>query len=125
MTLPAAWDNSHQSYVLITLFLFCTFFWCRRYTVNLLIDIPRYILISIVKNNIRFTKIYLYPTLPICRSQSAVEFVFVGSKKWAITDIFGSNTIAWIYLLCVIFTLRVYCHTLIKERDHSIITLLL
>ena len=60
----------------------------------------------------------------IYSAQEYVEFVFVGSKKWASTDIFGSNTIAGIYTLRVIFTLRVNCHTWIKERDHSIITLL-
>ena len=39
------------------------------------------------------------------------------------TDIFGLNTTTWSYTLRVIFTLCVICHTWIKVRDHSKITL--
>jgi len=50
---------------------------------------------------------------------------FYGFQKWVSTDIFGLNTTAWSYTLCIIFTPRVICHKWIKERDHSKITLLL
>ena len=49
----------------------------------------------------------------------------MGFKKWASMDILGSNMIAWIYTLRVIFSLRIYCHTWIKERNLSLISLLL
>ena len=57
------------------------------------------------------------PKLCISKVHSAVVFVKKRvPKKWASTDIFGPNTIAWIY------TRRVYCHTRVKETGHSKIT---